>query len=126
MSQFDWREYLELSKLLIRAGNTITGNEACLRSSISRAYYSVFCYLRPLASREGLTLTYTGEDHLLLIEHFKNFRDSAHKKIGKNLFRLKGNRTKADYYDSIATNITKLAIASTRIAQNTIVIASSI
>lgn len=126
MSQFDWREYLDLAKLLRRPGSTISGNEACLRSAISRAYYSVFCYLRPLATRERLILTSSGRDHGLLLNHFKNSKDSAHKAIGKRLSRLFSYRKQADYEDFIHSNITKLAIASINMAEQALNIAYSI
>ena len=60
---FDWSEYLNLAKKLIRAGSTLSANEACQRTAISRAYYAVYCQARNLArGRRWVTLTGTGAE----------------------------------------------------------------
>ena len=38
---FNWKEYVDLSEELMSREE-----ESCLRSSISRAYYGVFCLVR--------------------------------------------------------------------------------
>lgn len=95
---FDWIKYIDLSKYLFSL-NLNSLEEACFRSSISRAYYGVFCLSRDKA---GLTnyrpaqKTDLGE-HKKVIETYKTSDDSSLKKIGITLDGLRKKRNNADY-----------------------------
>ena len=61
---FDWKEFLELSRILGRQAQDGGYREAFLRSAISRAYYAAFCHTRNYAiKRLGFRARYDGEDH---------------------------------------------------------------
>jgi len=86
---FDWKKYLSLAEELAQ-----NSEESYLRSSVSRAYYSVFCIVR----NETVGKQYKKSDvHNKVIEILKNKEDKNLKKIGWNLDELRKVRNKADY-----------------------------
>ncbi|MBC7233978.1 MAG: HEPN domain-containing protein [Chloroflexi bacterium] len=92
---FAWAKYLVLAEeLAVRSTD-----EASLRSSISRAYYAVFCTARNRLLEEGEEIPKTGEAHA---EVWTKYRESAQKRrkyIGITGDRLRRSRNKADYDD---------------------------
>jgi len=99
---FDWTEYLALAQDL--AGQRVTPPtvEAKLRSAISRAYYAAFCKARNhLRDREGHDIPTTGEAHVKVRDIFRDSPYRQRKSIGTTLNRLREDRRKADYDDSI-------------------------
>ncbi|MFH1097610.1 MAG: HEPN domain-containing protein [Candidatus Desantisbacteria bacterium] len=87
---FDWKSYLLLSEELIKRSE-----EACLRSSISRAYYGVFCIAR---NKKGYKLHKGSNIHSKIIDEYKE--DKTLQKVGWNLDELRRARNCADYDDS--------------------------
>ncbi|MCK4416623.1 MAG: hypothetical protein KAV99_00460 [Candidatus Latescibacteria bacterium] len=86
---FNWRDYVDLAEELLNREE-----EACLRSSISRAYYGAFCIAR---NRKGYK-NYTGADiHWKVIDEYKNSSDRNEQDIGRILDKLRRSRNKADY-----------------------------
>jgi len=86
---FDWKEYLKLAEELAKGSK-----ESYLRSSISRAYYSVFCISR----NKTIGKDYKRSDvHNKVIEILKNKEDKSLRKAGLNLDELRRIRNKADY-----------------------------
>jgi uncharacterized protein (UPF0332 family) len=98
---FDWSGYLDLAKEL--AGQTAgqATEEAKLRSSASRAYYAAFCRARNYLRDEGCSIPPTGIAHVIVRDEFKFSTDKQHRKIGQNLDRLRIDRNKVDYDDSV-------------------------
>ncbi|MBD2133418.1 DNA-binding protein [Sphaerospermopsis sp. FACHB-1094] len=117
--KFDWSSYLEVAEILLNEVNTSWGqgdnvslNEAKIRSSISRAYYSSFCLVRNyLRDVEGYSELINMEKKqkekkknvhqyiihdILLISTNTNFVD-----LGKDLRNLRKLRNDADYEDEI-------------------------
>ncbi len=105
---FDWNEYLLLSKYL--TGESINGDitGAKLRSAVSRTYYSVFnitkshlfeyCQIDDNAPdfkdyRDKLRLT----SHVIIHRLLEVNNDEDISIAGRNLFTLKKKRVKADY-----------------------------
>ena len=95
---FDWSEYLTLAHELARR----PGEEAALRSAISRAYYSVY-------HRAGIRLRQNKvpilPDPLGLHQRqwkvYTDHPDRRCKKIGYDGDRLRESRNRADYDDNI-------------------------
>lgn len=86
---FDWRDYVLLSEELAKRSE-----ESCLRSSISRAYYGVFCIARNKRSYQK----YKGVDvHGKVIAEYKSSKDKALRKVGWSLDELRKARNDADY-----------------------------
>lgn len=99
---FNWDDYLSLARELAAQASSMPKQEARLRSSIRRAYYSAFCKARNfLRDRQQIQIPMTGEAHRIVWKYFKNRPDKAHKKIGENLRRLLNDRRCADYDDAI-------------------------
>jgi len=98
---FDWSDYLDLAKEL--AGQTAgqATEEAKLRSSVSRACYAAFCRARNYLRDECCSIPLTGKAHLIVRDEFKLSTDKQHRKIGQNLDRLRIDRNKVDYDDSV-------------------------
>jgi hypothetical protein len=46
---FDWKEFLELARILGRDAEGSGHREAFLRSALGRAYYAAFCHARNYA-----------------------------------------------------------------------------
>jgi uncharacterized protein (UPF0332 family) len=99
---FDWSEYLRLAQELVGQPTPPAGQETRQRSALSRAYYAAFCQARNyLRDQEGLTLPVGGHVHAYVRDHFRNSSDSGQNRIGHALNRLRIDRNKADYDDSV-------------------------
>lgn len=118
---FDWSHYLDLAKELHTGSSGSPIEEAKLRSTISRAYYAVFCvarnYLR--VHKPSIYIPPTGRAHRVVRETFENGPNSDWKSIGITLGRLKNRRTLADYEDTV-TGLSSLAQVSLRFADDAI------
>jgi len=88
---FDWETYVELAKELSQRSE-----QNCLRNSISRAYYGVFCICRNLKYLQN----YRGDIHERVINEYRTSKITTEKHIGKLLGDLRRNRNDADYTDS--------------------------
>jgi hypothetical protein len=96
---FDWNEYLTLAQFLQRHSEAGINQESAHRSAVSRAYFAAFCHARNYArDRHGLNLTYTGDDHSLVMRHFR-FRKA--KGVAIKLDMLRKWRNRCDYEDSV-------------------------
>jgi uncharacterized protein (UPF0332 family) len=100
---FDWSEYLNLAQELSGHITGPSSQEARLRSAISRAYYAAFCKARNhLRDKERHSIPDGGQAHPYVREQFRRSPDKARKKLGENLNRLRIDRNKADYHDTVA------------------------
>lgn len=100
---FDWSEYLNLAKELAKQSSSSATEEAKLRSAISRAYYAAFCKARNyLRDVKKIQMTCTAQDHYLVAKLFKASSDRNWNKVGVNLERLRIDRNKVDYDDSVS------------------------
>ena len=124
---FDWSDYLTLAKILAKQKSSpLLSDEAYKRTAISRAYYAVFCSTLNFAYSSGeFTPTGTGADHEALISHFEESTDRSRQKIGVNLRRLRGNRTKAAYAN-IVNQLDKLTRIALRRADDVLLTLTSL
>ncbi len=100
---FDWLAYLNLAQELAGQATSRSNREAKLRSAISRAYYSVFCQARNhLRDKEGHSIPFGMNPHEYVRDQFVKSADKARKGVGVNLNRLRIDRNKADYDDTVA------------------------
>lgn len=99
---FDWSQYLNLAQELAGQATTSTIQEAKLRSATSRAYYAAFCRARNhLRDKERHLIPPGGQAHRYVQEQFKRSPDKLRNQIGHHLNRLRIDRNKADYDDSV-------------------------
>jgi uncharacterized protein (UPF0332 family) len=102
--QFNWEDFLGVANILYGSEKF---REACLRSAISRAYYSVFGITKEHAIKMGFSPKKTGVDHKelreFLIKKAEALR-SSDKTISDKLVRIANNiktlhnlRKNADY-----------------------------
>jgi uncharacterized protein (UPF0332 family) len=99
---FDWLEYLRLAHQLVAPGPSAVSQEARLRSAISRAYYAAFKMAYNYLRDRDKTIVFVRTDvHSLVLERYKYSPDRSHREIGVNLDRLRRERNRADYDDSI-------------------------
>ncbi len=97
---FNWEDYVHLSQDLIN----LDGNkESYVRTSISRAYYGVFCIARDKAGLKTLKST---NAHKTVITTYKNSLDRSKKLVGQRLDKLRKSRNKADYNGDIKLHLT--------------------
>jgi len=123
---FDWSEYLNLAQELAGQATMPATQEAKLRSAISRAYYAAFCKARNhLRDKERLAIPSGGKAHLYVRDQFKNSLDSSRKRIGHNLDRLRIDRNKVDYDDSV-TGLFSMTNADLRLAKRVISVLGSL
>lgn len=116
---FDWSEYLKLAQELAGQPGNPASQEARLRAAVSRAYYAVFCMGRNyLREQEGRQVP-SRDVHRYVRDAFKKSPDRLHKQIGYDLDRLRSDRNKADYDDSVA-NLDKMANAAVALAHKII------
>jgi uncharacterized protein (UPF0332 family) len=114
--KFNWNDYFALSLNLVGISDVsecskITKSDgdisdACLRASISRAYYAAFCisrnYLRddlddPRLKKQNNDVN----EHKYVADELTNSRDRSLQKVGKSLSRLRIYRNQADYDDTV-------------------------
>ncbi len=88
----DPREFYELAVEL--AGET---QPACIRSSISRAYYAAFNLGAEMLRGMGFKIEPTSQGHEDVRMRLHNARDSAVKEAAQKLRDLKTSRNHADY-----------------------------
>jgi uncharacterized protein (UPF0332 family) len=116
---FNWVDFLTLADALVRDPNSPGPEEASLRSAISRAYYAAFHVARNFGRDRGEFIpTGTGQDHWLVMNHFRSSPDRIRRKIGLDLDRLYDNRASADYDDVLAGRPIALAQSSVAVARN--------
>jgi len=98
----NWLEYFNLAQELAGQNVTPAGEEARQPSALSRAYYAAFCQARNhLRDKEGHLLPRDGQVHAYVCDQFRNSHDPARNQIGHDLNRLRIDRNKADYDDSV-------------------------
>lgn len=109
---FDWREYLTLAEELAGRAKIAPAEEARLRSAVSRAYYAAFCKARNrLRDQERVEIP-PFDVHKYVWGQFKRSGNSGRKQIGTLGDRLKKDRVRADYDDTVSglTSLTWKAI----------------
>lgn len=89
---FDWSEYLKLAQEL-----AARNEEACLRSSLSRAYYYVYNLALARAERNGFVSAQGESTHGQLWRLFSQSPEPECIYLGQVALRLKEKREKADY-----------------------------
>jgi len=111
---FSWKDYFELAKKLRVPSNGTNLIEAELRSSISRAYYSIyhdseeFCKISQINIPAEIIRNNKPEksSHLRLISALKNYKhDSRVRNAGNFLDTLRNWRDSADYDNPFKGNI---------------------
>jgi uncharacterized protein (UPF0332 family) len=98
---FDWKDYVYLAEELLSRSK-----ESCLRSSISRAYYGVFCISRDKAGLKSYRPRPKIDPgvHAKVISTYKTSMDKDKKLIGLTLDELRRLRNKADYNGDMTIN----------------------
>ncbi|MGH8060007.1 MAG: hypothetical protein ACREOH_22690 [Candidatus Entotheonellia bacterium] len=100
---FDWGQYLTLAQELVGQDVRSAGQEARQRAAISRAYYAVFCQARNyLRDQQGRQTPVGGQVHAYVRQQFRDSPNPEHNHIGHHLNRLRIDRNKVDYEDTIA------------------------
>jgi len=90
---FNWIEYINLAEELLSKSD-----ESSFRSSISRAYYGIFCTAR----KKKFYQKYTGSDiHWKVINEYWNSENRDERRIGRILAQLRKSRNYADYDEEI-------------------------
>jgi uncharacterized protein (UPF0332 family) len=89
----DWSEYLRLAEEL----GERRGDEAALRTSISRAYYYVYHLALKRAETNNFRAQRGEPSHVQLWRVFSENPDAECRRLGDLGSRLKENRRRADY-----------------------------
>ena len=104
---FCWKDYIDLSNTLISSSKNNTLEKAYLRTSVSRAYYGIFCiarnYLRDIKNIQ-IRLQNT---HEFVMNQFKFSNNLKEICIGNYLGNLRDDRNKADYGDNYQIDINR-------------------
>ncbi len=118
--EFTWHQYFYLAKELINQSCDETDyKEALLRSAIRRAYYATHCLARNyLIKDKGLTPPKKKIDmHKWVIDEIR--KDSTIGTVHVQLSRLRDDRNRADYEDTIR-GVRSIAEGAIRGAQSAI------
>lgn len=102
---FTWQDFLDLADQLQSGSDP---SDAALRTSVSRAYYALFCIARDFAIQKGLLITETADDHYKVKEFFSIGKRSG---VGQILDDLRRWRNQCDY-DVSPRNFRKMATDS--------------
>jgi uncharacterized protein (UPF0332 family) len=109
---FDWGNYYALAESL-----RTSPEESCLRSAISRVYYSVYCQARNLLIEEWDLVIRDTESAHSKVWRFYREKGGTFAAIGRTGTKLFANRVNADYDDEIE-RLDELVIESFRYADN--------
>jgi len=109
---FDWHEFLALADELAAR----SGDEAAVRTAISRAYYAAFHAGRAYLDRVNIPAELGGRAHWQLRQVLQP-QDPA---ISETLARLHDWRKEADYDDSCSFNVNRQASIAIDLARVTI------
>lgn len=113
---FDWLGYLTLADYMNDNADKFPDQEACYRSVVSRAYYSVYCLIRNYV-RDIDDVAFHSDDHHKLQEHLRNHPHRPRQRLGNQIRELHQHRKKADYddnLDELPVNKAKRALAQAR------------
>ena len=86
------RDFLTLAKTL-----SASTNEAARRTSVSRAYYALYHYIRDYLISAGIRVTTEPVEHKRMIRYLKNTGIDETKYIGEKIEEIREKRNKADY-----------------------------
>jgi len=100
--KFDWADYLSIAEEILRLGQAIDGHDtAYVRSSLSRAYYSVFCIARNMKRLDNYRPTEDAEEyksvHRVVLDAYEQSPKDFDHDVFEHLHWLKAWRHKADY-----------------------------
>lgn len=96
---FDWSHYIDIAQELFGQAANSPHEDANLRSSISRAYYGSFHKARHrLYDKWSISVPKDGTAHTQVRQEFKR---KNYKQIAATLNRMRIDRNRADYEDSI-------------------------
>jgi len=96
---FDWSHYFDLAVKLRGQAGSSEHSDACLRSSISRAYYATFHKSRQyLEAKWGVTIPKSSSAHWVILSEL---RSKGQHSIARTLNRMHIDRKKADYDDNV-------------------------
>jgi uncharacterized protein (UPF0332 family) len=96
---FDWSHYLDIAQDLYMQASNSSHQDASLRCAISRAYYATFHKARlSLYDKWGILVP---EDATAHWEIRKEFKRKSQRQIAATLDRMRIDRNKADYNDSV-------------------------
>ena len=114
---FDWREYLELAKMIKDLSSQAFSKEASQRSAVSRAYYSAYGFATRYAESLGYKREKHSEDHKRLREFFKKEKELF--SVYEDLRKLRNYRNLCDYEDTVE-NIDEIVEHSIKLAEKII------
>lgn len=108
---FDWKDYIDLAEELLNRTE-----ESYHRSSISRAYYGVFCIAKNKKGYRNYKLKKGENIHWIVINAYKNSSDINEQNIGRILDKLRKSRNDADYDESrsIDRNLAERVVLSAK------------
>ncbi len=99
---FDWREYLNLGRVLQGERGVSFQGEPAFRSAVSRAYYAAFCSTRNQAVRcLGFTISSRQSVHFQLR---KFLTQTGYARTAQDLAELQRWREKCDYEDVVSSS----------------------
>lgn len=107
MTNFNWLLYLNVANHLVSQAG-----EEYWRSAISRAYYAVFGAAKGILENQGIQFK-RDNIHRQVIKSLKKHKNPTARQAGANLDRLRRERNKADYDDSISVDYKKACLAIT-------------
>lgn len=96
---FNWKDYFVLAQELLERSE-----ERYLRSSISRAYYGVFCIARDKAGLKDYRPNFRKGDpgvHEKVISTYRDSLKREEKLAGRILDKMRRSRNKSDYNGNI-------------------------
>lgn len=96
---FDWITFLNFSKSLQNRND-----EATCRTIVSRSYYATFYRSRIFLESHFNYRRPLKDEHSAIISEMTQKTDPKIRKIGRDLKKLRGKRTEADYMDTASVN----------------------
>lgn len=110
---FDWIGYLQLAEELVDQAVDATGQEAKLRTAISRAYYAAFGKARDYLRQKGASSEPPAGIHSYVQRQFRANKYKVSQQIAWNLNQLQIRREKADYEPQVINLIAETRFSLT-------------
>jgi len=113
---FDWIEYLNLARSLVGQSTAFPSEEAKKRCAISRAYYAALLIARTHLASQSPPVIPTHQDniHKFVPDELQKTHSRDAQKAAADLTRMRKDRAKADYDNTVQNLSTKVSISIKR------------
>lgn len=98
---FQWDKFLDLACYLSKRQGYTPDDEACYRSSVSRAYYAALGIVHNYIQNTDGVSPFKSDTHRKVREYLSNSHNKTRRKIANQLKTFHQNRIRVDYHSTL-------------------------